>query len=142
MHIKRIDHIAIAVQEGQNTTELWKNILGLELEGMEELKDNGVKVFMIGIKGSSEGVPCIEFLEPLHDTSPISNYLKNKGNSIHHICFETSDIEKDLEELKSKSIKLIDEKPRHGAHGSLIAFVNPKAFGGILVELKQFENKS
>ena len=142
MHIKRIDHIAIAVQEGQNTTELWKNILGLELERMEELEDNGVKVFMIGIKDSSEEVPCIEFLEPLHETSPISNYLKNKGNSIHHICFETSDIEKDLEELKSKGIKLIDEKPRRGAHGSLIAFVNPKALGGILIELKQFEKKS
>ena len=139
MHIRRIDHIAIAVQDGQNTAELWKNILDLELEGMEELEENGVKVFMMGIKGRSEEVPCIEFLEPLHETSPISNYLKNKGNSIHHICFETSDIEKDLEELKSKGIKLIDEKPRRGAHGSLIAFVNPKALGGILIELMQFK---
>ena len=137
MNIVKIDHIAIAVLEGQKVAETWENILGLKFEGIEVLDKNGVKVFMIGFKEKQHGAPCIEFLEPLHDASPINNFLKTRGNGIHHICFETTDIEKDLDELKKRGVKLIDEKPRKGAHDSLIAFVSPKEFGGILIELMQ-----
>jgi methylmalonyl-CoA epimerase len=137
MNIVRIDHIAIAVPEGQKIVDLWKELLDFQLEGVELLKENGVAVFMVGIKNRSSEVPCIEFLEPLNQSSPINNFLTSRGSGIHHICFQTTNIVQDLAELKSKGAKLIDATPRPGAHNSLIAFVNPQSLGGILIELKQ-----
>ncbi|OGF61985.1 MAG: methylmalonyl-CoA epimerase [Candidatus Fischerbacteria bacterium RBG_13_37_8] len=142
MNITRIDHIAIAFEDARDIAILWEQVLGFQLESEEILEENGVKVYIIKLKAEVGNSPVIEMLEPLGENSPINNFLKKKGKGIHHICFETLDIESDMQELRSKNIKLLNETPRRGAHNTLIAFIEPSQMGGILIELKQASPKA
>jgi methylmalonyl-CoA/ethylmalonyl-CoA epimerase len=83
------------------------------------------------------GESRIELLEPTAPDSPVARFLEKNGEGIHHLAYEVEDIEAALAELKQKEVRLIDEKPRPGAHGSLIAFLHPKATGGVLTEICQ-----
>jgi len=137
MNIVRIDHIAIAVNDAKQIAAKWCELFGLKIEYEEMLSENGVKVELLKIANVHSNNSKIELIEPLNENSPIKKFLEKRGNAIHHICFETLDIEADIEELKKAGIGLIDEKPRKGSDDNLIAFIKPKDTNGILIELKQ-----
>ncbi len=128
--LKKIDHIGIAVKDIDKVLNLYKDIFGLELEKIEVVKDQKVKIAFLPI-GSSK----LELLEPIDSKNPLANYIEKKGESIQHIAFSVNDIEKALEKLKQNGIKLIDETPRIGASGVKIAFIHPKSTYGVLIEL-------
>jgi methylmalonyl-CoA/ethylmalonyl-CoA epimerase len=130
--LNKIDHIGVAVQSVDKVKNLFKILFDLNPEFEEIVTDQKVKV--VGFK---IGESNLEFLEPLDETSPISKYLEKRGEGLHHIALNVENIEDILEQFKSHQLKLIDEKPRTGAEGKKIAFVHPKSFNGILLELSQ-----
>jgi methylmalonyl-CoA/ethylmalonyl-CoA epimerase len=134
MAFKKVDHVAIAVPNLQEAIELYKNLLGKEPEHIEEVEDQKVRAAFFAV-----GDTNLELLVPTSADSPISKFLeeKNGRGGLHHLCIEVSDLEKHLEQLKAKGVKLIDEKPKIGAHGKKIAFVHPKATNGVLLELSE-----
>ncbi len=128
----KIDHLGIAVNEIESSLEFWRDALGLENVHTEEVEAQMVRVAMLPI-----GATNIELLEPTSDESPVSKFIQKRGTGIHHIAVEVEDIEASLDKLKSAGMRLIDEAPRIGAGGCLIAFVHPKSTGGVLMELVQ-----
>lgn len=130
--LNKIDHIGVAVQSVDKVKNLFKILFDLNPEFEEIVTDQKVKV--VGFK---IGESNLEFLEPLDETSPISKYLEKRGEGLHHIALNVENIEDILEQFKSHQLQLIDEKPRTGSEGKKIAFVHPKSFNGILLELSQ-----
>ncbi len=125
----KIDHIGIAVKSIEES-KLFYEALGLKVSHIEVVEEQGVKTAFLKIGESN-----IELLEPLNENSPVFKFLEKRGGGIHHIAIEVKNIEKILEDLKEKGFKLINEKPVKGAHGKSVAFVHPKATGGVLLEL-------
>jgi methylmalonyl-CoA epimerase len=134
---KKIAHIGIAVRSIDEALHFYTNILGLKLEGVEEVPSEGVKVAFLKV-----GDTNLELLEPLNDDSPISKFIQKKGEGIHHIAFEISNIEERLQKLKEQNISLINEQPKIGAHHAKIAFIHPKASNGVLYELCEYEGET
>lgn len=130
--IKQINHIGIAVESLDKHIPFYRDVLGLQLDGIEEVPDQKVKVAMFKV-----GEVHIELLEPVSEDSPIAKYIEKKGEGMHHIAYQSDDIEKELSGLKEKEIQMIDEQPRPGAHGSKIAFIHPKASCRVLTEICQ-----
>jgi methylmalonyl-CoA/ethylmalonyl-CoA epimerase len=128
----KINHIGIAVNSIEASIPFYRDQLGMELEGSEVVEEQKVKVAFLVV-----GESRIELLEPTCDESPVAKFLAKKGEGIHHVAYEVEDVEKAIEEMKAKDVRMIDEKPRLGAHNSLIAFLHPKASGGVLTELCQ-----
>lgn len=129
---KKINHIGIAVNSLEASIPFYRDQLGMEFEGSEVVEDQKVKVAFLVV-----GESRIELLEPTCDESPVAKYLEKKGEGIHHIAYEVEDVAKALEEMKEKDVRLIDQTPRRGAHNAIIAFLHPKASGGVLTELCQ-----
>lgn len=125
-----MDHIGIAVQSLEATLPFYTEVLKLELKGIEEVESEGVKVAFLQV-----GETKIELLEPLHENSPIAKHIEKRGEGIHHIALRTDSIEEEMEQVKSKGIRMINEKPKTGAGGSLVAFMHPKSTGKVLYEL-------
>lgn len=139
MSFKKVDHIAIAVPDLNEAISLFKNLLKKDPDHIEEVEDQKVRAAFFGI-GTHENDPTnLELLFPTAPDSPISKFLAslNGRSGLHHICLEVSGLEDHLADLKSKGVKLIDEKPRIGAHGKKIAFIHPKSANGILIELSE-----
>ncbi|MDY6934900.1 MAG: methylmalonyl-CoA epimerase [Spirochaetota bacterium] len=130
MKIKHIDHIGIAVNDIKASLSFYRDVLGLKLEDTEVVEEQKVKVAFLPL-GEGE----FELLESTEKDGPIAKYIEKKGEGIQHIALRVENIEEALAELKSKGIKLIDENPRKGAGGAQIAFLHPKATGGVLLEL-------
>jgi methylmalonyl-CoA/ethylmalonyl-CoA epimerase len=130
MKIKKIAHLGIVVKNLDAALELFTGALPLDLVHTEDYQ--GMKIGFIPVGDSS-----IELLQDVSGSSSIKKFLENNGEGIHHIAFEVDDIEQAVAELRDKGVKLIDEKPRAGAHGMSIAFMHPKATHGILMELVQ-----
>ena len=130
--LNKIDHIGVAVQSVEKVKHLFKTLFNLKPEFEEIVTDQKVKV--VGFK---IGESNLEFLEPVDETSPISKYLEKRGEGLHHIALNVENIEDILEQFKSHQLQLIYERPRTGAEGKKIAFVHPKSFNGILLELSQ-----
>ncbi|RLB75515.1 MAG: methylmalonyl-CoA epimerase [Deltaproteobacteria bacterium] len=130
--LKKINHIGIAVKNLETAIPFYRDQLGMTFEGTEEVAEQKVKVAFLEI-----GESRIELLEPTSDDSPVAIFIEKKGEGIHHIAYEVDDIEAAIAELKEKGIRLIDKTPRRGAHNSLIAFLHPKATGGVLTEICQ-----
>ena len=130
--LNKIDHIGIAVRSVREVKDLFKSLFNLNPDFEDDVDDQKIKV--IGFK---VGESNLEFIEPLNDQSPISNFLKKRGEGLHHIAISVDNIENILGEFKTHQLKLIDEKPRTGAEGKKIAFVHPNSFNGILLELTQ-----
>jgi methylmalonyl-CoA/ethylmalonyl-CoA epimerase len=130
--LNKIDHIGIAVRSVREVKDLFKSLFNLNPDFEDDVDDQKIKV--IGFK---VGESNLEFIEPLNDQSPISNFLKKRGEGLHHIAISVDNIENILGEFKTHQLKLIDEKPRTGAEGKKIAFVHPNSFIGILLELTQ-----
>ncbi len=132
MNILHIDHIGVAVKSNAEGKTFWSDILGLPFEGEETVAEQKVKTAFFPVDKSE-----VELLESMADDGPISKFIEKKGQGVHHIAFRVDDIESALAELKDKGVQLIDETPRIGAGGAKIAFLHPKATGGVLVELCQ-----
>ena len=132
MKTKVVDHIGIAVHSIDDALSFWQNTLGIECTGVEEVAEQRVKTAFLPV-GDTE----IELLEATSEDSPVAKFIEKKGEGIHHLALRVDDLEAALAELKEKGIRLIDETPRYGAGGARIAFVHPKATGGILLELSE-----
>ncbi len=128
--VSKIDHIGIAVNNLDEAIKLYKDVLGLELHGVEVVEEQKVKVAFLSI-GDTE----IELLESTSPEGPIAKFIETKGQGIQHIAFKVGDVEAALAEMKEKGMRLIDEKPRYGAGGARIAFLHPKSTDGVLIEL-------
>ncbi|CAN5354001.1 methylmalonyl-CoA epimerase [soil metagenome] len=131
----KINHLGIATNGIDEALKFWENALGLENVHTEIVEDQKVRVAILPI-----GESRIELLEATSDDSPITKFLEKRGGGIHHIAVEVEDIESALAKLKSEGMRLIDEKPRIGAEGCLVAFVHPASANGVLLELVQSEN--
>jgi methylmalonyl-CoA epimerase len=127
-----IDHVAIVVKDLDATLRLYTQTLGFKEVFREVVYDQGVETV-----GLEAGGSFIELLLPLDENSPIARYRGDAETRLHHTAYRVADIEARLRELKAAGVRLIDEQPRRGAHGSLIAFLHPKATGGVLIELCQ-----
>lgn len=128
--IKRINHIAIVVDDIDKALIFWRDALGLQLDHIEDVPDQRSMVAFLPT-GESE----VELVQPTSDDTGVARYLQNRGPGMHHICFEVEDIQTTLEELKSKEVRLINESPMTGADGKKIAFIHPESAYGVLVEL-------
>lgn len=128
----KIQHLGIAVGSIDQALEFWRDGLGLELKEVEVVEDQGVRVAMLPI-----GESRIELLEPTGDETPVGKFIAKRGAGIHHLCVEVDDVAAKLADLKAKGVRLIDEQPRIGAGGALVAFIHPASTGGVLIELTQ-----
>ncbi len=127
----RLDHIAIAVHSLEEALPFYEE-LGLTRLEIEVVEEQGVRVAKLDI-----GNTHIELLEPLSPDTPVGKFIAQKGPGLHHICIGVSDIEDNLCQLKQRGTKMINETAKVGAGGAKIAFVHPKATGGVLLELSQ-----
>ncbi len=129
MSISHIEHIGIAVKDLQKAIQYYENILGLKCYAIEEVKDQKVKTafFMVG-------QTKLELLESTSEDGPIAKFVEKRGEGIHHLAFAVNDIEKSLQEVEKKGIRLIDKQPRKGAEGLDIGFLHPKSTFGVLTE--------
>lgn len=130
--VVKLDHVGIAVSDMAEAVKVYADILGMKLAGTETVEEQKVKTAFFPI-GDTE----VELLESTSPDGPIGKFIEARGAGIQHLAFRVDDIEAALAELKAKGIRMIDEKPRYGAGGAKIAFIHPKATGGVLVELCQ-----
>lgn len=130
--LHKINHIGIAVQSIEATLPFYRDQLGMAYLGSEEVVEQKVRVAMLCI-----GESKIELLEPTSVDSPVAKFLEKGGQGIHHVAYEVEDIEATIAKMISEGARMIDEKPRLGAHGTRIAFVHPKSSHGVLTELCQ-----
>lgn len=127
----RVDHIAIAVNNADHALENYKRILNIDKIEVEEVPNEMVKVVMLNLKDTR-----IELLEPIDDNSPISKFLKERGEGIHHIAITADDIEKDVQRAMENGMKFLGGL-RTGSYGRKITFIHPKSLNGVLVEFCQ-----
>ncbi len=127
-----IDHVAIVVKDLEATLRLYTEVLGFKELYREIIPDQGVEAVGLEAGGSS-----VELLLPLDPASPIARFRGDAATKLHHTAYRVADIAAKLAELKAAGVRLIDERPRNGANGNRIAFLHPKATGGVLIELCQ-----
>ena len=127
-----LDHIGIAVANLSDALAFYRDALGLEIEEPEDVASQRVRAHFIPV-----GESALELLEATAGDSPIAKYVDKRGPGLHHITLRVDDIEGALAQLKARGVRLIDETPRPGAHGSRVAFIHPSSAHGVLVELKQ-----
>ena len=130
----RVDHIGIAVKDLEAAKKFYTDVLGMTAMGEEVVEEQKVKVCFIPC-GDSE----IELLESTSPDGPIAKFIEKNGEGIQHIAIRVDDINAALADVKEKGVRLIDQTPRYGAGGASIAFIHPKATGGVLLELSQRE---
>jgi methylmalonyl-CoA epimerase len=127
-----IDHIGIAIADLDAALGFYRDALGLEIEAPEDVPSQRVRAHFIPAGGAA-----LELLEATAEDSPIARYIARRGPGLHHITLRVDDIHRALDRLKARGVRLIDESPRPGAHGSLVAFIHPSSAHGVLVELKE-----
>ena len=132
--ITKLDHIGIAVSSLEEASKTYRDVLGLKDHGVEVVEEQKVKVAFFPV-GDTE----IELLESTDPEGPIAKFIEKRGEGVQHLAFRVDNIEAALDEMRTKGIRLIDEKPRYGAGGARIAFLHPKSTGGVLVELCERE---
>ena len=130
--LTKINHIGIAVTSLETTIPFYRDTLGMAFAGIEEVAEQKVRVAMLQV-----GESKIELLEPTSEDSPVAKFIEKNGAGIHHIAYEVTDIEAAIAGLLAAGTRMIDEKPRNGAHGTRIAFIHPKSSNGVLTELCQ-----
>jgi len=128
--VKKINHIAIAVEDIDAASRFFADVLGLPVSDKEDVPAQKTRVAFVQL-----GEVRIEFVQPMSEDSPVAKYIAKRGQGIHHICYETDDIEKTLGALKEMDVPLIDAEPKVGAHNARIAFVHPKGVSGVLTEI-------
>lgn len=130
--LAKISHIGIAVKSLEESIPFYRDQLAMPFAGIEEVAEQKVRVAMLQV-----GESMIELLEPTSDDSPVAKFIEKNGPGIHHLAYEVADIEAAIARLLAEGARMIDERPRNGAHGTRIAFVHPKSSNGVLTELCQ-----
>ena len=128
----KIDHIGIAVRAFGEATKSYEETFGLKVSSVDQVEEQGVRLAMLDI-----GESRLELLEPTRDDSPIGKFLSKRGEGLHHIAIQVENLELLLTRLKAAGVRLIDEKPRNGAHNTKVAFIHPSSTHGVLMELVQ-----
>jgi methylmalonyl-CoA epimerase len=128
----RLDHIGVAVTDIDAALALYERDYDMKLVHRETVTEQGVDAVLLDI-----GENHVELLAPLGDDTPVGKFLAKRGPGIHHVAYQTTDIESELARLKAAGIQLIDETPRIGIRGSKVAFLHPKSSGGVLTEIVQ-----
>ena len=126
----RIDHIGVAVEDLDASLALYEQTYGMELVHRETVTEQGVEAVLLDV-----GENHVELLVPLADDTPVGKFLAKKGPGLHHVAYQTADIDAELERLMAAGLRLIDEQPRTGIRGSRVAFLHPAASGSVLTEL-------
>jgi len=129
---KKLAHIGIAVKSLAASVPVYSKLFPVEEVEIEEVRDQGVRVAFFKAENCS-----LELTEATTDTSPVGKFIDKRGEGVHHLSFEVDDLEAELGRLSADGFKLIDEKPRAGAGGALIAFLHPSSTNGVLIELCQ-----
>lgn len=130
--VKQINHVAVVVDDMANALSFWRDALGMELHELRDIPAEKSQVAFLPLPASE-----VELVQPTSDDSGIAKYLAKRGPGMHHICLEVDDIEGMMAQLKSKSVRLINEEPRTTADGKKYAFIHPESTAGVLVELYQ-----
>jgi len=133
---KKINHVGVAVKSIEAALPFYRDVLGMSFEGIEEVAEQKVKVAFLGV-----GESRIELLEATSDDSPVAKFIEKNGEGVHHVAYEVDDLNSVLANLEGHGVRLIDQKPRFGAHGTRIAFLHPKATMGVLTELCEVGHK-
>ena len=131
-HFTRIHHVGVAVEDLSDAITLYQSNFGMSPGLRVSLPERGVEVQFFHLAGST-----VELLAPLGNDSPVARFLAKRGPGMHHLCYEVDNITSALAELAALGMELIDAKPRPGAEGKLVAFVQPRSTGGVLIELQQ-----
>lgn len=126
----KVDHIGIAVKSIEDSLPYYTETLGLKLIHIEEVPSEKLRVAFI-----DSGNVKLELLQPIDESSVVHSFIEKKGEGIHHVAFGVTNIQERLNELKEKGVRLIQETPKVGAGGAQVAFIHPKASGGVLYEL-------
>ena len=129
--IKRVDHIAIAVNSADDALSVFDILFGLKADHMEQIPDQGVKAAILRV-----GDTNIEFIEPTDPEGGVAKFIEKKGEGVHHICIEVDNIDGELRSLAARGVELIDKQARKGLAGK-IGFLHPRATKGVLIELVQ-----
>ena len=132
-----IDHIAIVVADLEATLAIYTERLGFEQIYRETIAEQGVEA--VGLRA---GESSIELLRPLDESSPIARFRGEAASKLHHTAYRVDDLVAEIAALKARGVRMIDERPRKGAHGNLIAFIHPSSTAGVLVELCQQEHRA
>ena len=132
MQLLRINHLGIAAPGLDEAMARMARLFELTPEHTEEVPEQNVKTAFYPVGESS-----LEFLESTAPEGPIGKFLAKLGPGIHHVCFEVDDIDAAVAQLLAKGVRMIDQVPRHGAHGCRVAFIHPAETGGVLMELSQ-----
>lgn len=127
-----VDHIGVAVDDLDASIKLYSEQLGMPLEHRETVAEQGVEAALLGVGDSH-----VELLAPLAEDTPVGKFLAKRGPGIHHAAYRCADVAAALESCKESGLRVIDEKPRRGIRGSLVAFLHPASTGGVLTELVQ-----
>jgi methylmalonyl-CoA/ethylmalonyl-CoA epimerase len=130
--MERLEHIGIAVKDIKTANTLFSSLLGCQPYKVEEVESEGVRTSFFELSGVK-----IELLEATREDSPIAKFINKKGEGIHHLAFEVSNIQESIKEYQEKGFDLINAEPKNGADNKLIAFLHPKSTQGVLVELCQ-----
>jgi methylmalonyl-CoA/ethylmalonyl-CoA epimerase len=128
--VRGLHHVAIAVKSLAEARGAYEGALGLAASEVEFVADQKVNVLVL-----YAGTQRIELVEPASADSPISGFLEKRGGGIHHLAWQVDDVAAAISKLKADGIRMIDDAPRPGAHGTRIAFVHPRSTGGVLMEL-------
>jgi methylmalonyl-CoA/ethylmalonyl-CoA epimerase len=130
--LNKIEHIAIAVKDLEGAIAHYETVWETAVSHRERVEDQGVQEAMIPVGDSH-----LQLLCPTHSGSTVAKFLERRGEGLHHIAYEVDDLEAELARLKAQGVELIDENPRRGGRGHLVAFVHPRSNHGLLVELIQ-----
>ncbi len=128
----RIDHIGVAVEEIDGSLALYRDLFELDVAHREVVREQGVEAVLLDV-----GENHVELLAPLGPDTPVGKFLAKKGPGLHHVAYQVSDIDSTLATLKRSGTELIDEQPRVGIRDSRVAFLHPRATGGVLTEIVQ-----
>ncbi len=135
--IKKIDHIAIVVDDIEKALGFWRDALGLALDRVENVPEQESKVAFLPIGGCE-----IELVEPTSINSGVARFLQKSGPGMHHICLQVEALEPTLADLKANGVHLINETPLEGSGGKRLAFIHPNSTQGVLVELYELNQNS
>ncbi len=133
--LTKIDHIGLAVSNLEEALKFYEGVLGLKSSAIETVEEQKVKIAFLSL-----GESKLELLQPTDPESPVARFINSRGEGVHHIALKTENIEKVLQELEDRGVRLIDKIPRQGAGGKKVAFLHPSASFGALLELCEEEN--